>query len=64
MVTINGEKLPYEGKTVARILEENSCNGKRVAVERNGLIVPRAAYETTILQDGDTVEVVRFVGGG
>ena len=39
-------------------------NPKRIAVERNGEIVPKAAYGETILQDGDVIEVVNFVGGG
>ena len=36
----------------------------RVAVERNGDIVPKAQYSATTLADGDVVEIVRFVGGG
>ena len=36
----------------------------RVAVERNGDIVPKAQYGETVLADGDSVEVVSFVGGG
>ena len=37
---------------------------RRVAVERNGDIVPKARYTSEILKDGDSIEVVRFVGGG
>ena len=37
---------------------------KRIAVERNGDIVPKAQYPDTVLEDGDSVEVVSFVGGG
>ena len=36
----------------------------RLAVERNGNIVPRARYGETVLEDGDVLEIVRFVGGG
>ena len=36
----------------------------RLAVERNGDIVPRAQYGETVLEDGDVLEIVRFVGGG
>ena len=39
-------------------------SGQRVAVEINEEIVPKAKYDETILKDEDTVEVVRFVGGG
>ena len=64
MVQINGEGLPAEGKTVAEYLCSAGYDARRVAVERNGEIVPRASYGETVLQDGDLVEVVRFVGGG
>lgn len=64
MVTINGEALPAAGETLAAYLEEAGYPLNRVAVERNGDIVPKAGYQETVLQDGDTIEVVRFVGGG
>ena len=52
------------GKTVAEYLAETNYDPKRIAVERNGDIVPKAQYETAVLADGDSVEVVSFVGGG
>lgn len=64
MVKINGESLAVAGKTVADYLETTDFNPKRIAVERNGEIVPKAAYGETVLQDGDVIEVVNFVGGG
>lgn len=64
MITINGKKLDIAGNTILEYLEMASYDGTRVAVERNGDIVPKATYEKVILQDGDTVEVVSFVGGG
>ena len=64
MVTMNGEQKDCAGMTLAQYLETASCNPGRIAVERNGEIVPKSAYEKTVLQDGDVVEVVRFVGGG
>ena len=36
----------------------------RIAVEKNGQIVPKSAYESTVIKDGDSLEVVSFVGGG
>ena len=62
MVKINGEALAVAGKTLAEYLA--GTDYKRIAVERNGEIVPKAAYGETILQDGDVIEVVNFVGGG
>ncbi len=64
MVKINGESLDIAGKTVAEYLAATNYDPKRVAVERNGAIVPKAQYGETILVDGDSVEVVSFVGGG
>ena len=64
MVKINGEELNIAGKTVAEYLATTSYDPKRIAVERNGDIVPKAQYGETILKDGDSVEIVSFVGGG
>lgn len=64
MVKINGESLDIDGKTVAEYLSTTDYDPKRIAVERNGDIIPRAKYGETVLSDGDSVEVVSFVGGG
>ena len=64
MVKINGEKYNVAGRTIAQYLSGNGYDIKRVAVELNGDILPKAQYEITVLQDGDSVEIVSFVGGG
>lgn len=64
MVKINGESLELAGKTVAEYLEQTNYDRNRIAIERNGQIVPKAAYAETKLEDGDCLEVVSFVGGG
>jgi sulfur carrier protein len=64
MVKINGEELNIAGKTVAEYLADAHYDPKRIAIERNGEIVPKAQYGETVLQDGDSIELVRFVGGG
>lgn len=64
MVKINGETFDIAGKTVAEYLATTSYDTKRIAVERNGDIVPKALYDKTVLADGDSIEVVSFVGGG
>ena len=64
MVRINGEELSVIGETIAVYLEKNCYDIRRVAVELNGDILPKSQYENTILQDGDSVEIVSFVGGG
>ena len=64
MVTINGTALDAAGKTVEEYLAETNYSRTRIAVEINGEIVPKSKYDTTVLNDGDTVEIVGFVGGG
>lgn len=64
MVTINGEKKDVAGKTLFEYLSATNYDRTRIAVEMNGNIVPKAQYDTTVLCDGDTIEVVSFVGGG
>lgn len=64
MVKVNGAELDIAGKTVAQYLSTTNYDPKRIAVERNGDIVFKSQYEATILQDGDSVEIVSFVGGG
>ncbi len=64
MVKVNGQQLDISGKTIAEYLKETNYDRNRIAIECNGEIVPKAQYDTTILQDGDALEVVSFVGGG
>lgn len=64
MVKVNGEMLDLAGKTVMEYLATTNYDPKRIAVERNGDIVFKSQYSTTVLEDGDSIEVVIFVGGG
>ena len=64
MVKINGTELDIAGQILSEYLSSTDYNIKRIAVERNGDIVPKAMYGETVLQDGDSLEVVGFVGGG
>ena len=64
MVKVNGEPTEIVGKTLAEYLATTNYDMKRIAVERNGDIVPKAQYGETVLHDGDSLEVVSFVGGG
>ncbi|MDQ2136588.1 sulfur carrier protein ThiS [Alcaligenaceae bacterium A4P071] len=64
-ITLNGESRPLAGPTtVAQLLEELGYTGKRVAVERNGDIVPKSQHGDTALAAGDKLEIVVAVGGG
>lgn len=53
-----------ERVTLRCFLERNGYDCTRVAVERNGEIVPRGSFGDILLDDSDTIEIVRFVGGG
>ena len=64
MVKINGTEYDLAGKTLTEYLESADYDRKRIAVERNGEIVPKAKYDETVLENGDELEVVSFVGGG
>jgi len=64
-LSVNGQARSIEsGADVARLLEALDMSGKRVAVEKNGEIVPRSRYAGTRLAEGDALEIVVAVGGG
>ncbi|MBE5959054.1 MAG: sulfur carrier protein ThiS [Lachnospiraceae bacterium] len=64
MLKINGNLEDVAGMTVSDYLEKANYDIKRVVVERNEEIVPKAEYDNVILKDDDTIEVISFVGGG
>jgi thiamine biosynthesis protein ThiS len=62
---INGEQKNYtSATTLLQLIGEIGMKADRVAVELNREIVPRARWDETVLQDGDQLEIVHFVGGG
>jgi thiamine biosynthesis protein ThiS len=62
---VNGEERRIEpGRTVADLLAELRLGGLRIAVELNRDVVPAAEYGSRTIREGDTIEIVRFVGGG
>jgi sulfur carrier protein len=64
-LTVNGETVEVPpASTVADLLSTLDTAGKRVAVERNGEIVPRSQHAATALAAGDRLEIVIAVGGG
>jgi thiamine biosynthesis protein ThiS len=64
-MTINGREQDFDAPlTVAALVEKLGWEPRKIAVERNLEIVPRSAHQTTLLQDGDRIEIVNFVGGG
>lgn len=64
-ITVNGEKRALQGPaSVADLIESLGLTGKRIAVERNGEIVPRSRHGREALATGDRLEIVVAVGGG
>ena len=65
MITVNGKEFsPEQPVTVAEYLEANQYQINRIAVELNYEILPKNTYASTVLKDGDILEIVSFVGGG
>ena len=63
MVNDEARELPAEA-SVADLVVALGLGPRRIAVELNRAVVPRADYAATRLRDGDTVEIIHFVGGG
>ncbi|QGP92441.1 Sulfur carrier protein ThiS [Neomoorella glycerini] len=62
---VNGEEREVAaGLTVAELLQELGIESRYLALERNRRVVPRQDYATTVLEEGDELEIIRFVGGG
>ena len=64
MVTVNGKPVDAAGMTAAALVEAQGYVCTQVAVECNEEIIPKAELGSTVIQDGDVVEIGRFVGGG
>jgi len=63
-ITVNGNISTINKMSVIDYLRTLDIDPKRVAVELNLEILPKADYESTLLNDGDRIEIVQFVGGG
>jgi sulfur carrier protein len=63
-ILVNGEETEFRGGNVRDLLASLDIDPVRVAVEVNLDIVPKAEYGETVLREGDSIEIVQFVGGG
>lgn len=64
-VTVNGEVRELTaGLTIEGLLQQFKVQSVMVAVEQNRSILKKEDFTTTIVQDGDKIEIIRFVGGG
>ena len=64
-IIVNGEAraLP-DGQTLTELVDALELSGRRIAIERNGEIVPRSRYDGIVLDDGDELLIVHAIGGG
>lgn len=64
-VVVNGTaRVVRAGMSIGELVADLGLAGKRIAVEKNGDIVPRSAYADTVVRGGDRLEIVVAVGGG
>jgi sulfur carrier protein len=64
-VSINGDSRQFKQPfSITELVAEMNYTGKRIALERNGEIVPRSTFAEQMLKDGDKLEIVVAVGGG
>lgn len=64
-IMLNGDPYDVPGPlTIAGLLARLDIDSRRVAVERNLVVLKRALFDTTEVTDGDQIEIVNFVGGG
>lgn len=65
LIKVNGMEIEYtSGMTVQDLVTSLSYSTSRIAVERLGEIVPKKNYKDTLINDGDKIEIVCFMGGG
>ena len=64
-IQLNGKKIQIKSKeTIYDLLKKFNLNNKKVAIEHNGIIIPKSNYKKKYLKSNDKLEVVHFIGGG
>ena len=64
-IQLNGKKIPIKSKlTIYDLLKKFKLNNRKVAIEHNGVIIPKMSYKKKYLKSNDKLEVVHFIGGG
>lgn len=64
MVKINGEVVDAAGKSLSEYLQLANFDPRTIVVELNEEIISKTQYDSTIIKDGDIVEIISFMGGG
>ena len=64
-IQLNGKKISIKPKvTIYEVLKKFKLNNKKIAIEHNGIIIPKSNYKKKYLKNRDKLEVVHFIGGG
>jgi len=64
-IILNGEQINLSGNmNIAALLAEYNLDRKKIAVEKNLEIVPQSSFEEAIINEGDNIEIIHFIGGG
>ncbi len=65
-ILVNGNNKQFDGEnmTISALVVTLNLTGKRLAIEKNGAIVPRSQFDAVTIMDGDKLEIVGAVGGG
>ena len=64
-ITLNGEKFTLEtGSNILNLIDKLDLDADKLAIERNLEIVPKSKFAMTIIEEGDKLEIVHFIGGG
>ena len=64
-IQLNGKKVVIKSKySILDLLKKYKLNNKKVAIEHNGIIVPKINYHKKFLKNNDKIEIVHFIGGG
>lgn len=63
-INLNGKSQETEARTVSELVEAFHLSPETIVIEQNGVLVKKTAWSATMLNVGDQVEIVAFVGGG
>lgn len=63
-ITLNGEVKNIQAATISALLSEISAPARGIAVEVNGVIIPKSQHDSSKINENDIVEIVSFIGGG
>ena len=64
-IQLNGKKVMIKSNySILDLLKKYKLNNKKVAIEHNGIIIPKSSYDKKFLNDNDKIEIVHFIGGG